>query len=226
MNRQTSREPTVFVVDDDQSVRDSLRWLLESVGYKVVAFASAKEFLANYDPQWPGCLVLDIRMPEMSGMELQEKLVTQGQSIPVIILTGHGELPMAVRAMKIGAVDFIEKPYRDETLLAAIRIALDRDRNLRQQRQQQQEVNDLLNRLTGRERQVMCLFLGGKSTKEIASRLGLSSKTVDVHRAHILSKMQTDSIADLVRLVLGAGFTVEQVAAPSSSASNGRSSMR
>lgn len=211
MNQQQSREATVFVVDDDESVRNSLRWLLESVGHNVETFGAATEFLAVYNPSWPGCLVLDVRMPEMSGMELQEKLSSMGEPLPVIILTGHGDLPMAVRAMKSGAVDFIEKPYRDETLLAAIRTALHRDRANREKRQQREQVSELMDRLTARERQVMSMLLRGESTKEVAGRLGLSPKTVDVHRAHILSKMQADSIADLVRIVLGGGFTIEQV---------------
>ncbi len=192
--------PTVFVVDDDPAIRESLRWLIESVGLNVKIFTTAQEFLGEYDPSNPGCLVLDIRMPGMSGLDLQNELATRHINIPILIITGHAEVPVAVRAMKAGALDFIEKPFSDQLLLDRIRRALEKDGEVRRAHSQHAEVAARLAQLTPREREVMDLVIAGKANKVIASELGLSPKTVEVHRAHVMKKMQVDSLADLVRL--------------------------
>ncbi|HEX7410377.1 MAG TPA: response regulator FixJ [Candidatus Binatia bacterium] len=191
---------TVFVVDDDPAIRQSLRWLIESVGLNVKVFSTAQEFLEGYDPSTPGCLVLDIRMPGMSGLDLQNELATREIQVPIIIITGHAEVPVAVRALKAGAMDFIEKPFSDQLLLDRIRRAIEVDAQSRRVRSEQAEVDARLGQLTPRERQVMDLVIAGKANKVIASELGLSPKTVEVHRAHVMKKMQVASLADLVRL--------------------------
>jgi two-component system response regulator FixJ len=191
---------TVFVVDDDPAIRQSLRWLIESVGLNVKVFSTAQEFLEGYDPSTPGCLVLDIRMPGMSGLDLQNELATREIQVPIIIITGHAEVPVAVRALKAGAMDFIEKPFSDQLLLDRIRRAIEVDAQSRRVRSEQAEVAARLGQLTPRERQVMDLVIAGKANKVIASELGLSPKTVEVHRAHVMKKMQVASLADLVRL--------------------------
>jgi two-component system response regulator FixJ len=191
--------PTVFVVDDDPAIRESLRWLIESVGLKVKIFATAQEFLEGYDPSVAGCLVLDIRMPGMSGLDLQNELAARKVAIPIVIITGHAEVPVAVRAMKAGALDFIEKPFSDQLLLDRIRRALEADAEFRRVHSQRATVAARLAELTPREREVMDLVIAGKANKVIASELGLSPKTVEVHRAHVMKKMQVESLADLVR---------------------------
>lgn len=191
---------TVFVVDDDPAIRESLRWLIESVGLNVKVFSTAQEFLEGYDPTTPGCLVLDIRMPGMSGLDLQNELATREIQVPIIIITGHAEVPVAVRALKAGAMDFIEKPFSDQLLLDRIRRAIEVDKQSRRVRSEQAEVATRLGQLTPREREVMDLVIAGKANKVIASELGLSPKTVEVHRAHVMKKMQVASLADLVRL--------------------------
>lgn len=193
-------QSTVFVVDDDPAIRESLRWLIESVGLKVKVFTTANEFLKSYDPSLPGCLVLDIRMPGMSGLDLQNELAARNVSIPILIITGHAEVPVAVRAMKAGALDFIEKPFSDQLLLDRIRRAIEKDVEFRQANSERVGVAARLAQLTPREREVMDLVIAGKANKVIASELGLSPKTVEVHRAHVMKKMQVDSLADLVRL--------------------------
>lgn len=191
---------TVFVIDDDPAIRESLRWLIESVGLNVKVFATAPEFLESYVPGPPSCLVLDIRMPGMSGLDLQAELAAREIRVPVIIITGHAEVPVAVRAMKAGAFDFIEKPFSDQLLLDRIARAIEFDTQARRGRSAQADVASRLAQLTPRERQVMELVIAGKANKVIASELGLSPKTVEVHRAHVMKKMQADSLADLVRL--------------------------
>ena len=193
-------QSTVFVVDDDPAIRESLRWLIESVGLKVKVFTTANEFLKSYDPSLPGCLVLDIRMPGMSGLDLQNELAARKVSIPILIITGHAEVPVAVSAMKAGALDFIEKPFSDQLLLDRIRRAIEKDVEFRQAHSERAEVAARLAQLTPREREVMDLVITGKANKVIASELGLSPKTVEVHRAHVMKKMQVDSLAELVRL--------------------------
>ena len=198
-------EPVVFVVDDDQAMRSSLEWLIESVGMKVETFASADAFLDSYYPGRAGCLLLDVRMPGMSGLDLQSYLTREEIRIPVIIITGHGDVGMAVRAMKAGAVDFIEKPFHDEALLASIQTALQHDQRQRELQSQRAEIAARLAELTPREHEVMAMVTEGRSNKDIASDLGVSAKTVEAHRARVMDKMRADSLADLVRMALIAG---------------------
>ncbi len=190
---------TVFVVDDEEEVRKSLRWLIESIDLNVETFASAEEFLASYDPERPGCAVIDMRMPEVSGLELQKKLNAKEYTIPLIFVTGFGSVPVAVEALKMGAVDFIEKPFSDQALLDRIHHALEIDRKERQKRSLNENVNARINELTSREKEVMELVVKGKATKLIAIELEISPKTVEAHRSRIMQKMEADSIADLVR---------------------------
>jgi FixJ family two-component response regulator len=191
---------TIFVIDDDQAMRSSLRRLLERVGFAVATYANAHAFLEAYDPTQPGCVLLDIRMPGMSGLELQQKLAEQGVRTPVIIISAHGDVEKAVRAMRAGAVDFIKKPYKGKELLARVREALELDARVRRQEAERAELAGRFARLTPREREVMALLVAGQHAKEIAHQLGLSRKTVDVHRGHVMAKMQTDSLAELVRM--------------------------
>ncbi len=194
-------DATVFVVDDDQAVRESLSRLMESVGQEVATYAGAQEFLDSYDLSRPGCVVLDIRMPGMSGLDLQEKLARDGMRIPVIMISGHGDVEKAVRAMKAGAVDFLRKPYKAKVLLERIGQALELDAKIRRQEAERAKAAALIAQLTPREREVMGLLATGAPSKQIAYRLGLSRKTVDVHRAHIMMKLQIDSVVDIARLV-------------------------
>jgi len=203
-NEQSPQDSTVFVVDDDQAMRNSLQWLIESVGTKVECFASAEEFLESYYPGRSGCLLLDVRMPGMSGLELQEYLITNDIRIPVIIITGHGDVPMAVRSMKGGAVDFIEKPFNDELLLEAIRNAIHMDERQRDRQSELAGLAEKLAQLTPREHQVMDMVTVGKSNKEIANILGVSAKTVEAHRARVMEKMEARSLAGLVRMSVSA----------------------
>lgn len=197
-----SSEPTVFIVDDDEAVGQSLRWLLESVGLRVEVFQSASAFISGYDPSRVGCLVLDVRMPGMSGLELQERLKEKQIGIPVIFITGHGDVPMAVRAMKAGAVDFIEKPFKDQELLDQIHRAIAQDLENRRSAAQRAALLERFHALTPREQEVMRLVAEGNPNKVIAYRLGLSSKTVEAHRARVMEKMQAKSLSDLVRMAL------------------------
>lgn len=198
----TVLKPTVFVVDDDAAVRDSLKLLLKSVGQAVETFASAQEFLDAYKDDRPGCLVLDIRMPGMSGLELQEKLNERRSILPVIFITGHGDVPMAVEAMQAGAVDFIQKPFRDQDLLDRINQAVERDTANRADLAERNAIRRRLGTLTPREREVMDLVVRGKANKVIAGDLNLSQRTVEIHRARVMEKMQASSLAHLVRMVL------------------------
>ncbi len=193
---------TVFVVDDDQAMRSSLKWLIESVGMSVETYSSADEFIREYYPGRAGCLLLDIRMPGMSGLELQEHFVQHQIKIPIIIITGHGDVPMAVRAMKAGAVDFIEKPFNDELLLESIRNALLLDVEQRSTQSERAEIATRLAHLTPREHEVMEMVTDGRSNKEIAVTLGVSAKTVEAHRARVMEKMQADSLAGLVKMAM------------------------
>lgn len=197
-----ARETTVFVVDDDQAMRASLKWLIESVGMQVETYESAQAFLDAYYPGRAGCLLLDVRMPGMGGLELQSYLARREIRIPVIIITGHGDVSMAVKAMKVGAVDFIEKPFDDEELLNSIRNALQHDEKQRVLRAQRADIAARMAELTPREHEVMAMVTDGKSNKEIAATLGVSAKTVEVHRARVMDKMRADSLAELVRMAL------------------------
>jgi two-component system response regulator FixJ len=194
--------PTVFIVDDDPSMRKSLRWLAESVGLRVETFGTAEEFLTAFDPQRPGCLVLDMRMPGMSGLDLQAELLKRGSTLPVVIVTGHGEVQSAVRAMKSGALAFIEKPFSDQELLDTVRHAIEVDADARTTALASREVEQRFQRLTPRERQVMHLIAAGRANKQIANELKISQKTVEVHRAHVMRKLEATSIAELVRIAL------------------------
>jgi len=195
-------ESTVFVVDDDAELRESLGWLLESAGLRVKSYSTAQEFLAQYKSEEPGCLLLDVRMPGLSGLDLQEELRRRGVPPPIIIMTGHARVPIAVRALKGGAIDFIRKPFSDQSLLERIRQAIDLDRRTRQMRVECMKFAALLTDLTPREREVMDLVIAGKPNKIIAADLGISSKTVEIHRGRVMEKMQVESVAELVRLDL------------------------
>ncbi|MGH7819539.1 MAG: response regulator transcription factor [Candidatus Binatia bacterium] len=194
--------PTVFVVDDDPTVLKALRDLIRSSGLAVQTYASAQEFLAAYDPKQPGCLVLDVRMPGQSGLELQRELSARNLRLPTIIVTGFADVHVAVRAMKAGAVDVIEKPFSSQVLLDRIEEALERDRQERSLRDRRARFEARVATLTRREREVMDRVVAGKPNKEIAAELGLSLKTVEGHRARVMEKMQVDSLADLIRLAI------------------------
>jgi len=201
--------PTVFVVDDDQAMRRSLKWLIESIGMQVKTYGSADEFLNSYFPGRAGCLLLDVRMPGMSGLELQAHLGRDDSRLPVIIITGHGDVSMAVKAMKSGAVDFIEKPFHDEDLLTSIRNALEFDEKQQVLRSQRAEIALRLATLTPREHEVIDMVADGRTNKEIATVLGVSAKTVEAHRARVMDKMRARSLAELVRMVLIAGGDIQ-----------------
>jgi len=190
----------VFVIDDDASMRDAVSRLLNAVGLTVQTFASAREFLAGRLPDVPGCAVLDVRLPGLSGLDLQREMVERGIHIPVIFITGHGDIPMSVQAMKAGAVEFLTKPFRDQDLLDAVRLGIQLDRQGRKERAELAELRDGLRQLTPREREVMSLVVAGLLNKQIALRLGTSEKTIKIHRSHVMQKMRADSLADLVRM--------------------------
>ena len=198
--------PTVFMVDDDQAVRESVQFLLDSVGLSMQGFSSGEEFLAVWSPAMRGCLLLDVRMPKMSGLELQEKLRTLEAMLPVIILTGHADVPMAVRAMRAGAFDFIEKPCNDQLLVERIQQAIAHDSTSRIDDVRVTDIKARLATLSDREREVMELVVAGMLNKEIAKALTLSIKTVEVHRAHVMEKMAVSCLADLVRNAMLVGM--------------------
>jgi two-component system response regulator FixJ len=200
-----SARPTIFVVDDDSAVRDALKLLLRSVGQAVETFGSAQEFLDAYSEDRPGCLVLDIRMPGMSGLELQQRLNEKHSILPIIFITGHGDVPMAVEAMQAGAVDFIQKPFRDQDLIDRINQALEKDGSNRAALGERNDIRRRLETLTPREREVLDLVVHGKANKVIAGDLKLSQRTVEIHRARVMEKMQASSLAHLVRMVLEVG---------------------
>ena len=195
---------TVFVIDDDEAVRTSLRLLLKSVGLPVETFASAQEFLDQYDEDRAGCLVLDIRMPGISGLELQQHLNDRNSIMPIVFITGHGDVPMAVEAMQAGAVDFIQKPFRDQDLIDRINRALDKDREMRSELRERDEIRRRMSQLTPREHEVLDLVTQGKANKVIAGDLNVSQRTVEIHRARVMEKMGAGSLAHLVRMVIEA----------------------
>lgn len=201
----TNTRPTIFVVDDDSAVRDALKLLLRSVGQSVETYGAGSEFLESYSEDRPGCLVLDIRMPGMSGLELQQKLNEKHSILPIIFITGHGDVPMAVEAMQAGAVDFIQKPFRDQDLIDRINQALEKDTSNRAALGERNDIRRRLETLTPREREVLDLVVHGKANKVIAGDLKLSQRTVEIHRARVMEKMQASSLAHLVRMVLEVG---------------------
>jgi FixJ family two-component response regulator len=194
--------PTVHIVDDDDGVRSSIRMLMKSVGLPAVTFASAQEFLTGYQPERGGCLVLDIRMPGMSGLELQQELNRRGAVIPVIFITGHGDVPMAVEAMRHGAFEFLQKPFRDQELIDRVQQAMQRDQETRESLREHARIQARLASLTPRECEVMELLTAGKANKVMAHELGLSQRTVEIHRARVMEKMEARSLAQLVRMTL------------------------
>ena len=203
-------EPIVYIVDDDVSVRRSTERLIRSAGFKVLTFNSAREFLASPKPDGPACLVLDVRMPGLSGMELQGELAQSGINIPIIFITGHGDIPMSVRAMKAGAVEFLTKPFRSRSLLEAVRAAIERDRSAHKARSEAGELRQRYEQLTPREREVMALVVAGQLNKQVAGELTTTERTIKFHRAHIMQKMRAESLADLVRMTEKLGISSQR----------------
>jgi FixJ family two-component response regulator len=212
MSERSAVSPIVFVVDDDVSVRESLRDLLESVGLRVEVFESANAFLAHRQPDAASCLVLDVRLPGLSGLEFQTELTKAGISLPIIFITGHGDIPMSVRAMKSGAVEFLTKPFRDQDLLEAVRAAIERDRARREEEDSLAALKTRFASLTAREKEVIGYVSAGFLNKQIAAEMGISEVTVKVHRRNIMQKMSARSLAELVRMadVLGVGRAVSK----------------
>lgn len=199
-------EAVVYIVDDDEAVRESLAALLESFGYRPAAFASARDFLAACPATATGCLLADVRMPDMDGLELQEKVAGEWPGLSVVIMTGHGEVPIAVRAMKAGAIDFIEKPFAEEVMIASVERATQHSQASRRQSLEAETVIARLDLLTPRERDVLGGLVAGLSNKTIAYDLGISPRTVEIHRARVMDRMQAKSLSELVRMALAAGI--------------------
>jgi FixJ family two-component response regulator len=197
---QSAEGPIVFVIDDDESMRRALSNLFESVGLRVQGFGSASEMLRSELPDVPSCLVLDIRLPGLSGLDLQLELTKANIHIPIIFMTGHGDIPMSVGAMKAGAVDFLSKPFRQQEMLDAVRVAIERDQNRRKDEKIVSDLRARFETLTLRERDVLALVVGGLMNKQIAAEIGIAEITVKIHRGHIMKKMATRSLADLVRM--------------------------
>jgi FixJ family two-component response regulator len=208
----TDSESLVFVVDDDDSIRKALARLMRSVGLNVETFGSADEFLAREPHPGPACLILDIRMPGLSGLDLQKELAASGSTLSAIFITGHGTIPMSVQAMKAGAVEFLEKPFDEQILIGAVQEALKKDQQARQAKAVLKEIHERVNSLTPREREVFALVVTGKLNKQIAFELGTNEKTIKAQRAQVMKKMHADSLADLVRLAVKVGVktTVDQ----------------
>lgn len=202
MTKAPESPPTVFIVDDDAAIRHAMKTLLDSVNLPSEIFASADDFLDKVSDRRAGCLVLDIRMPGLSGLELQQELNRRGNRIPIIFITGHGDIPMAVEAMQNGALDFIQKPFRDQDLLDRVSDALKTDRKRRGKERQQKDIAERIETLTNREHEVFDLVVTGKPNKVIAYELGVSQRTVEIHRSRVMEKMQARSLADLVRMHL------------------------
>ena len=203
--KESKRKPVVYIVDDDDGMRRALGVLMTTVGYQPAAFAGPREFLAKHDPSQPSCLVLDVRMPEMSGLELQQHLNRSGSMLPVILVSGHGDIPMAVQAMKDGAFDFLQKPFRDQELLDRINGALKLDAENRASTDRLADLKQRSDSLTPRECEVMALVVDGKANKVIAIDLGLCERTVEIHRANVMEKMGARSVAHLVKMHLMLG---------------------
>ena len=209
MTSRDGDDQTIFVVDDDEAVRDSLGALLESAGFEVETFSSGADFLDRLDPKRGGCIVLDVRMPGLSGLEIQEKLTEKRITLPVIIITGHGDVPIAVQAIKAGAMDFIEKPFGDDVILESVGRALERARRNKRDASSAVEIEARMARLTPRERDVLEQLVIGNPNKIIAHKLGISPRTVEIHRARVIEKMEARSLSHLVRLALTAGVVPE-----------------
>ena len=199
----TAKKGIVYVVDDDEAVRDSLQWLLEGKDYRVRCFESAEAFLARYDPREVACLIADIRMHGMTGLELQDKLIERHSPLPIVFITGHGDVPMAVNTMKKGALDFIQKPFDESALVSVVERMLEHARTAFTDQQQAATREALLAKLTGRESQVLERIVAGRLNKQIADDLGISIKTVEAHRANIMEKMGANTVADLLKVALG-----------------------
>ena len=197
------KKGTVYVVDDDEAVRDSLQWLLEGKDYRVKCFDSAESFLSRYDPREVACLIVDIRMGGMTGLELQDKLVERRSPLPIVFITGHGDVPMAVDTMKKGAMDFIQKPFKEDDLVNLVERMLDSARESFSDHQNAANRDALLSKLTGREAQVLERIVAGRLNKQIADDLGISIKTVEAHRANIMEKLNANTVADLLKIALG-----------------------
>jgi len=196
------QKPAVYVLDDDDGMRKALAALIGTIGYEAIEFARPTEFLRDFDPARPACLLLDVRMPEMSGLDVQRELNRRGAMVPVLLITGHGDVPMAVQAMKNGAFEFLQKPFRDQELVDGINRALKKDAENRQMLERHAEVQRRVASLTPREREVMQLVVDGRANKVIAIDLGLSERTVEIHRANVMEKMQAQSVAHLVKMHL------------------------
>lgn len=198
----TQAMSTIYIVDDDEAVRDSLRWLLEANGYRVKSYSGAEEFLQSYDPEQIGVLIVDVRMPGMSGLELQEVLIARQAPLPIVFITGHGDVPMAVSTMKKGAVDFLEKPFNESDLREIVaRMLVDATERVNQARAKRNQ-EAVLSRLTAREQQVLERIVAGRLNKQIAGDLNISIKTVEAHRANIMEKLEVTTVADLMKIAL------------------------
>jgi FixJ family two-component response regulator len=208
------KKGTVYVVDDDEAVRDSVQWLLEGKDFRVRCFESAESFLSRYDPREIACLVVDIRMGGMSGIELQDRLLERKSPLPIVFITGHGDVPMAVDTMKKGALDFIQKPFKEDELVAVVERMLDRAKEVFADSQQAASRDALLAKLTSREAQVLERIVAGRLNKQIADDLGISIKTVEAHRANIMEKLNANTVADLLKIALGQGSQVAQPHTP------------